>query len=350
MEFEYKSLANRIIFGSGSFSRLKDELQGFSDILILAEPRFDEQVKKIIAETSEERIIHISEIAQHVPRELVDKISPRILEKDVSVIVAIGGGSTIGLAKALAMRKQLSIIAVPTTYAGSEMTNIYGISEGGQKIVERDDRVFPSVVIYDPDFTASMPSGLAATSGVNALAHLIEALYADNVNPITYQVALKGTKHIVTGLETLSAAQKLTATANENLLLGAYMAGKSLNEVNMSLHHKVAHTLGGSFGMEHSQVHTVLLIYILHFQWQGINNTLRTDLQEIFRHEKPAERLRELVASTGSAVTLEAIGFKETDIPKAASVIAEKEFTNPVPYNKENLNLLLRNAYEGKLI
>lgn len=349
MNFEYKTLPNKVIFGAGSFEKLGAELSGFSNILLLGETRFEAQIHGLIAQLGRDRVSYISEITQHVPKELVDKTFPIIEEKAIEIIVAIGGGSSIGLAKALVLRKDLPIIAVPTTYAGSEMTNIYGISEGGEKIVGRDDRVLPTVVIYDPQFTASMPLKLAATSGVNALAHLIEALYADNINPVTYQVALKGTEHIINGLEALVNEKKLSAQANEDLLLGAYLAGKSLCEVNMALHHKAAHTLGGSFGMEHSQVHTVLLIYILAFQLNGLNDALKADLQRLFKHENPAQKLRNLVAATGSAVTLQAIGFKEADIEKAASMIAAKQFANPVAYSNENLRELIANAFLGTI-
>lgn len=349
MKFEYKTLPNKVIFGQGKFALLKSELEAYDHILLLGEKRFEAQIHDLMQQMGPERFSYISEIAQHVPKELVDKTFPIIAEKNIQAIVAVGGGSTIGLAKALVLRKHLPIIAVPTTYAGSEMTNIYGITEAGEKVVGRDDRVLPSVVIYDPQFTSSMPLKLAATSGVNALAHLIEALYADNVNPVTYQVALKGTEHIIKGLEALVKESKLTAQANEDLLLGAYLAGKSLCEVNMALHHKAAHTLGGSFGMEHSQVHTVLLIYILAFQWNGLSEALKADLQRLFKHKNPAQKLHDLVSGTGSAVSLQAIGFKEEDIEKAADIIAKKEFANPVAYHQKNLSQLIRNAYEGNL-
>ncbi len=269
-------------------------------------------------------------------------------ENQSNLIVAIGGGSAIGLAKGMALETLVPILAIPTTYAGSEMTQVYGISSGGVKTVGRDLSVLPKTVIYDPTLTAQMPVALAATSSMNAMAHLIEALYAPDGNPVTYEISLMGARFLKEGMEQL-IAEKALKNANSKLQFGSYLAGKALCEVTMSLHHKAAHVLGGSFGMEHGQVHTAMLPYVLEYQMSGLPKTVTSDLQKIFHDQNPYLRLRTLAQQMGSAITLKAIGFQEQTIPEAARLIVAKPFPNPVEITEKGIESLLMRAYHGEL-
>jgi alcohol dehydrogenase class IV len=228
------------------------------------------------------------------------------------------------------------------------MTNIYGISSDGLKTVGRDMIVLPRSVIYDPSLTQALPLSLAATSSMNAMAHLIEALYAHDGNPVTYQMSLMGIKFLKEGMEQL-IAEKSLINANSSLQFGSYLAGKALCEVAMSLHHKAAHVLGGSFNLDHSKVHTVLLPYVLECQMQGLSTSLLNDLQTVLDDKRPSNKLRNLAGQMGAAISLKAIGFREADIPKAAGILSAMKYPNPVPVNQTLIGTLFKMAYEGCL-
>ena len=350
MNFIYQSFPNKVYFGNGQLKKLPaivNEMGG-TRLFVISTGRTMAIVEELIKSFGNINVSHFSKVVQHVPKTVVDEAIAVAKENRSNLIVAIGGGSAIGLAKGMALEIHVPILAIPTTYAGSEMTNVYGISSRGVKTVGRDLGVLPKTVIYDPSLTAQMPVGLAATSSMNAMAHLIEALYAHDGNPITYQTSLMGIRFLTEGMEVL-ISEKSLENANASLQLGAYLAGKALCEVSMSLHHKAAHVLGGSFGMEHGKVHTVLLPYVLEYQMPGIAKTVLSDLQTIFNDQRPSLKLRSLARQMGSATTLKAIGFKEQDIPEAARLIVVKLFPNPVEISEKGIEALLKRAYQGEI-
>lgn len=351
MEFTYQSFPNKVYFGEAYLKKLPEIIKemGGKKLFVIASNRTKALVDNLTQSFEKENITVFSEIIQHVPKTMVDKALAVATENQSDIIMAIGGGSAIGLAKGVALHTNLSIVAIPTTYAGSEMTNTYGISSDGVKTVAKDMKVLPKTVIYAPSLTADMPLCLAATSSMNAMAHLIEAVYAFDINPITYQTALTGIRALKDGMEVLIKDKSLQ-NANELLQFGSYLAGKCLCEVSMALHHKLAHTLGGSFGMEHGQVHTVLLPYVLDFQLPSLSINLKNDLKKSLSTKNPALKLKTLAKRMGAATTLKAIGFKEADIPKATEIVMGlKAFPNPVSISAQNINELLRRCFQGEL-
>jgi alcohol dehydrogenase class IV len=297
----------------------------------------------------DERIVHFSSVVQHVPLELIEEASQRQMEENTDVLVAIGGGSAIDLAKALALRSRHEIIAVPTTYAGSEMTNIWGITTAEGKTTGRDMIVLPRYVIYDPALTERMPASLAATSSMNAMAHLIEAIYAHDINPITYINSLDGINKLKSGMSILAARGELTLEANQLLQYGSFIAGKVLCEVSMSLHHKVAHVLGGTFGLDHSSTHTVLLAYVLEYQWDVLSEEVKKDFCSALSHAYAPAALLELAKSMRAPTSLAAIGFNEKDIERAVDTVLAKPYANPRELTKSGLIDMLGKAYRGQL-
>jgi maleylacetate reductase len=353
MEFCYQSFSNTVYFGENYLEKLPAIVQemGAKNLFLIV--RNSNETKAIIESLADtfgkSQIIVFTEIVQHVPKALVEKALTVSREKKIDLIIAVGGGSAIGLAKGMALETSLPILAIPTTYAGSEMTNVYGISAGGVKTTGKNIKVLPRAVIYAPSLTAKMPLILAATSSMNAMAHLVEALYAFDGNPVVYQIALQGIQALRNGME-LIIAEKSLHNANEHLQYGAYLAGKCLGEVSMALHHKLAHTLGGSFGMEHGKVHTVLLSYVLDFQMAALDISTQKDLQKALGSKNPALKLKTMAEKMGAATTLEAIGFKESDIPKATQmVLGLKRFNNPVNITSKNIQDLLSRCYFGQL-
>ena len=348
-QFEYTGYPSNVFFGENSFDHVSKLLSSYKKAFVIAGNRLEPYVDSLKKNLGDGRIIHFSSVVQHVPLELIEEASQRQIEENTDVLVAIGGGSAIGLAKALALRSRHAIIAVPTTYAGSEMTNIWGITTPEGKTTGRDMIVLPRYVIYDPVFTSSMPASLAATSSMNAMAHLMEAIYAHDTNPITYINSLDGMKKLRSGMNVLAARGVLTMEANQFLQYGSFIAGKVLCEVSMSLHHKMAHVLGGTFGLDHSSVHTVLQAYVLEYQWDALTKEVKDDFCSVLDHVYAPAALLELARSMGAPTNLAAIGFKEKDIEKAVDTVLAKPYANPKELTKKGLIDMLVKGYAGQL-
>ena len=349
LDFEYTSLPNKVYFGRGKKAVLPDVLRPFQKTFVIASLRARKQLSELEQHRGADSLFHFPEVIQHVPEYLVEKALAAFHKAQSDVLVAIGGGSAIGLAKALALETGTPIVALPTTYSGSEMTNIWGKTTPQGKRTGRDARVLPRCVIYDPELTAGMPVALAATSAMNAMAHLMEAVYAFDSNPITYHNSLLGMDRLRLGMQHLGREKALSPEANEFLLFGAFLAGKGLCEVSMALHHKAAHVLGGSFGMEHSGVHTVLQAYVLEYQWEALSDTIREDLKKALDHSYPPQALMELAAGMGAPTTLKEIGFKKEDIPQAVELMLANPYPNPKPLAREGLEEMLERAYSGRV-
>jgi alcohol dehydrogenase class IV len=349
MQFTYRSFDQRVHFGSEKVQELPALLRDFNTVLIIASERWQSIVHNLQEALPGTAVHHWPEVIQHVPQVLVDRGSAFRQKHTPDAVVSIGGGSAIGLGKALALDEYLPHFALTTTFAGSEQTNIYGISQEGGKTTGRDDRVLPHTVIYDPDLTLTMPKKLAVPSAMNAMAHLVEALYAPAGNPITRALAMEGMVAIRKGLQKIAVTDGLTPKANEQLLYGAYLAGKCLNEVSMALHHKAAHVLGGTFGLEHSLVHTVLQGYVLAYQWPHLPVAQQADFQSALDHTFPPRQLLDLAAGGGAPTKLSEIGFKEEHIDRAAEEILKKPYTNVRPVTREGLVRLLHQAHSGQL-
>ena len=348
--FEFQSLAADVHFGPGKVSQLPG-LIGDKKAFVIAEERQQAIVDQLSTELGAKNVVPFREVGQHVPAGLVAQAAAVYVSEGCEILVAIGGGSTIGLAKALALETSHPIIAVPTTYAGSEMTNIWGItSAAGAKTTGRDARVLPAHVIYDPDLTITLPKKLAATSAMHAMAHLMEAIYAPDVNPVTYITSLYGMKQMMIGMLILSREKKLSANANNLLLLGAFLGGKGLREVAMSLHHKAAHVLSDTFALEHSHVHTVLQPYVLEYQWGSLVNKTKEDLKQALMNPYPPMALYDAAKVMDAPFSLKEIGFKAEDIEKAVDIMLEQPYANPAPLDRDKLIKMMQRAYDGKLL
>ena len=347
-DFKYKTLPHTVHFGAGKRSVLIDLLKD-KKTFVIASKRLSSIVDELGSELNSDALKRFEKVIQHVPRTLVDEALSQFKSDSFDYILAIGGGSAIGLAKAIALETGTEIIAMPTTYSGSEMTNIWGISDDGGKTTGRNDIVMPKVIIYEMELTKGMPKTLALPSAINALAHLIEAMYAVDGNPITFNNAMMGIASIQSGLHELSHYGEVNDSVNRQLSFGGYMGGKVLGEVSMALHHKAAHVLGGSFGMEHSQVHTVLLPYVLNYQWSALSSDLQSAIKKATHSDNPARQIHLTVKELGGPTTLKEIGFEESNIPKAVEIMTQAAYPNPRPLVKADLEQMLSNAFHGKV-
>jgi len=276
LNFVYNGLPMRVVFGAGSLSQLPAELErlGAKRALLLSTPEQKDAVEKI-SETLGSRCAGIyDKAAMHVPLEIAEDARRVARELGADCCVTVGGGSTTGLGKAIALTSPLPILAVPTTYAGSEMTPIYGLTEGGAKKTGRDVKVLPKAVIYDPELTLSLPPALSASSGMNAIAHSVEALYAQDANPVISLMAEEGIRALANALPLIIKEPRNLSSRGE-ALYGAWLCGVALGSAGMALHHKLCHVLGGSFNLPHAETHSIVLPHAARYNYDAARDAMR---------------------------------------------------------------------------
>ncbi len=348
LDFTYDALPSRTVFGVGSLAKLPAEVArlGACRLLILASPS-QRPVVQTIRELLGGAVAAVMEsVGQHVPLDVAERARRAAGEAGADACLAVGGGSPIGLAKAVALTAGLPIVAVPTTYSGSEMTPIWGLTEGGHKTTGRDRRVLPRTVLYDPALTLDLPPVVSATSGVNALAHCAEALYAHDTNPIISLMAEAGSRALVHSLPRV-VAEPRDMGARTEALYGAWLAGVALGAVSMGLHHKLCHTLGGAYGLPHAELHTVLLPHTVRYNQAAAPEAMR-HLAAALNAADPAQGLYDLTQSLGAPTALGDLGLRESDLDPAADLAVRAPYPNPAPLTRDAIRRLLDDAFHGR--
>jgi maleylacetate reductase len=314
MHFIHESGAPRVVFGRGSVAQVSEEVDriGAQRVLLFGNPG-RAGIQRMLASTPEPHVVGIVDRAQeHVPVHLAEQAAKRAAALNADLLLPVGGGSAIGTAKAVARRTGLRILAVPTTYSGSEMTPIWGETEDQVKVTGRDCAVVPRTVVYDPDLSESMPADLRATSGLNALAHCAEAVYDRDCSPLIKLAAVEGAGALARGLRGRRDAPA-DANAAEDILYGAWLAGVALAGASMGLHHKLCHVLGGQQRLPHGGLHSVLLPYVLDYQEPAAAGLLDRFTAAI-GHGSAAGAVWDLGRRLGTPSSLSAIGFQRSGI------------------------------------
>ncbi len=345
--FVFQGQPSRVVFGAGALDRLGEEVDrlGAKRALVLSTPEQRASAEDVAARLGSRAAGVFDKAVMHVPLETAEAARDVAKELDADSCVAIGGGSTIGLGKAIALTSTLPIIAVPTTFAGSEMTPIYGITAQGQKKTGRDPRVLPRVVIYDPTLTLTLPVRIAGPSGMNAIAHCVEALYAQDANPIASLMAEEGIRTLAASLP-LVVRELRNLEARSDALYGAWLAGACLGQVGMALHHKLCHTLGGTFNLPHAETHTVILPHAVHYNRDAAPEAMKR-IARALAADDPAAALWELTRTIAAPLALKSIGMPKAGLKKAARLAAENPYYNPRPILFEDILALLEDAFEG---
>lgn len=352
-DFVYNGQASRVVFGRGSLVHLEREIDllGARRALVLSTPEQSAQAQMLADRLGARAAGIFPHAVMHVPIETARQARDHARQIGADCAVAIGGGSTTGLGKAIALDCGLPILAIPTTYAGSEMTPIYGLTEAGLKKTGKDPRVLPRTVIYDPDLTLSLPSVMSVTSGMNAIAHAAEGLYAQDSNPVMDLMAEEGIRAMAQALRVLNRHAH-DGVARSDALYGAWLCGTVLGNVGMALHHKLCHALGGSFNLPHAQVHTVVLPQALAFNAAAAPQAMRR-IERALASPAPvsaAAGLFDLASSSAVPVALKDIGMKAQDLDRAAEIAVGNPYWNPRPIGaaqRGEIRQLLQNAYEG---
>jgi len=345
--FVYNGQPARVIFGAGSLQHLGREIEalGAKKALVLSTPE-QRASAEMIADLLGARAAGVFDRAvMHVPIETAREAREVARRLGADCAVAIGGGSTTGLGKAIALDSGLPILAIPTTYAGSEMTPIYGITEAGMKKTGKDARVLPRTVIYDPELTLSLPVGMSITSGINAIAHAAEGLYAVDSNPIMDLMAKEGIAALGRALPAIKK-EAGEMQARSDALYGAWLCGTVLGNVGMALHHKLCHTLGGSFNLPHADTHTIVLPYALAYNAAAAPQAMRA-IAEALGGSSAAQAVFDLAKNNGAPVALKGIGMKQGDLDRACDIAMQNQYPNPRPLERAAIRQLLQDAFEG---
>jgi alcohol dehydrogenase class IV len=297
-----------------------------------------------------------SRVRQHVPVAIAEAAREAAAQLDADLLLCVGGGSTTGTAKAVAMTTRLPILAVPTTYAGSEMTPVWGLTEQARKTTGTDLAVLPRVVVYDPELTYSLPVDLTVASGFNAMAHCVEAFWGPRANPVTDVTAAEGIAALARGLPRLLESS-VDPAGRHDALYGAWLAGSAFAVAGSGLHHKICHVLGGAFDLPHAATHAVVLPRVLSFNQSAVPDVA----ERIARSLDPrtpgtdaAERLLALQLQLGAPASLASVGLAAADLPVAVDLVAEAVAgdalpDNPVQVDRSAVQRLLQAAWEGAL-
>lgn len=346
--FVYQALASRVVFGASALRQLEAELDalGVRRALVLCTPQQRQDAETIARRLGTRSAGIFDRAVMHVPIETARQARDVAHGRGADCAIAIGGGSTIGLGKAIALDSGLPILAVPTTYAGSEMTPIYGITQDGEKRTGTDARVLPRTVIYDPELTFTLPVDLSVTSGINAIAHAAEGLYAANSNPITRLMAQEGIRALAAGLPGIRI-NPADAEARGSALYGAWLCGTVLAHGGMALHHKLCHTLGGSFNLPHAQTHTVVLPYVLDFNASHAGDAMRRMAEALGTRGSAAAGVWDLARDNGAPTSLRALGMEQSELDRAAAIATERPYWNPRPVDRAAVRTVLQAAFDG---
>ncbi len=345
--FIYDALPGRVLFANGAFERVPDELErlGAARVLLIAD-RMGRAWADGLADRLAERVVaRIDDVRVHVPVERAEAARAMARDAAADAIVTIGGGSATGLGKAVALDQPLRILAVPTTYAGSEMTPIWGLTEGERKYTGRDPVVQPTTVVYDPLLTLTLPPAIAGPSGMNALAHCAEAIYAEAASPITTLMAEEGIRVLSEGLPRV-VARPDDVDARGDVLMGAYLAGAAFAAAGSGIHHKICHVLGGAYDLPHAEMHTVILPHALAFNAPAVPAAMARMARAIGNPDVPGA-VFDLARMIGAPRSLAEIGMPMDRLDEAARLIVEAVPNNPRPVDEPAIRSLLVEAYRG---
>jgi maleylacetate reductase len=346
--FVYSALPGKVLFGFGTIDKVADEIRqlGCRRALVLSTPQQAPQAKDLAVRLGDLSIGAFTEAAMHTPVTVTQRASNVVRERQADCTVALGGGSTTGLGKAIALRTDLPQIVVPTTYAGSEATPILGETDLGRKTTQRTLKVLPEVIVYDVELSLTLPTPLSVASGMNAIAHAVEAVYSPEANPVISLLAMEGIAALARALPAI-VHDPIDRDARSDALYGAWACAVCLGSVGMALHHKLCHVLGGSFDLPHAETHTVILPHAVAYNELAAGEALRP-VARILGANTAAEGLYDLARRLGAPIALKDLGMPLEGIGRAAELAIAAPYPNPRPLEREGIRGLLDDAFHGR--
>ena len=342
--FTHDVPSQRVVFASGALSRVGDEAARLKieRALVIATPGSGARLGKKVVELLGPRAAGLhAQAVVHVPKAVAEAGLATARDKSADGLIAVGGGSAIGLAKAIALDTGLPILAIPTTYSGSEATPIIGMTDGERKITGRDVKVVPRTIIYDPDLTLGLPAAVSAASGLNAIAHCVEALWVDSRTPVTVGLATEAMRRFAQNLPAV-VADGSNVPARAECLIGAWLAGTVLSS-GTALHHKLAHVLGG-LGLPHAETHAIMLPHVMRFNLEAAPEA-KARLQEALGNDDPAGAVAAMLKKFPIPQRLRDVSFDSAKADFVAGEIAAASITAPRPASAGDVRDLLAAAY-----
>jgi maleylacetate reductase len=347
MRFIHDTLPQRVCFGSGeAAANLRTQIAslGVGGVMLIASKAEMPMADEIAAGLP--IALRHDDVVMHVPVQVAERAREAADRNNIDALVSVGGGSTTGLAKAVAMTTGLPIIAVPTTYAGSEATAVWGLTEGAKKTTGVDLKVLPKVIIYDATLTTSLPVDMSVASGLNALAHCADAMWGPSADPINAALAAEGIRSLATGLpQVVTDPEGLEG--RERTLYAAYLSAAAFASAGSGLHHKICHVLGGKYNLPHAQTHATVLPYVLAFNGPAAPDAEQR-IATAFGSASAIDGLLALKRQLNAPHALRDYGFAEDAIGEAAeAILPSVPPSNPRPVSVEDLRALLRAAWSG---
>ncbi len=352
LSFVHDSLRQRVVFDSGraveAVTEQVEELHIRRPLLVST--RSAHAVAAAVADRVAPAA-HRPDAVQHVPRRDADETTALAHESGADGIISIGGGSATGLAKVVALRTGLPIIAVPTTYAASEATPVWSITDDRTKRTGTDPAALPKVVVYDADLVSTLPRDLAVASALNALAHSVDSLWAPQANPINRVFCIESARALATALRSLAEEEAPDRDGRrkvqEQALYGCYLSGVAFGSAGSGLHHKICHVLGGTFNLPHAATHAVILRHVAALNLPELP-TVADDLATALGGAEAGAALHRLYREVGAPRSLAELGMPEDGIAEAVErILAVVPAGNPVAVTEENLTALLTAAHRG---
>ncbi len=345
--FVIEPTLTRIVFGAGTFESVGKEAGSIGTKLLVVSTPGQILLARRIADRLGASVAGIhAQAAMHVPISVAAAGITAARDAAVDGLVAIGGGSAIGLAKAIALESGLPILAIPTTYSGSEMTSVWGLTRDGEKRTGRDERVRPVTVIYDPELTTGLSARTSAASGVNAMAHCVEGLYSETANPLTSLMAEEAIRALSAALPAI-ADDPSDILARSEALYGAWLSGTVLGTVGMALHHKLCHTLGGSFGLPHAETHAIVLPHALAYNREAAPDAAARVARALGAQDGP-RGLFDLLGRIALPCALKDIGMPRSGLKRVVELTLANPYYNPAPLDEARLAQLLDDAWAGR--
>ncbi|WP_028281158.1 maleylacetate reductase [Arthrobacter sp. H5] len=347
LNFEHTTLGQRVLFGAGkagAFLAAEVARLGARRAMVISSASEALRLKDVTAQI--DVTLHYDDVAPHVPVERAEKARAAAVAHGIDLLVCAGGGSATGLAKAVALTLRLPIIAIPTTYAGSEATNMWGLTEASRKTTGIDNAVLPVAVVYDAELSVGLPMELSIASGLNALAHGVDSMWGPRADPINAALAAEGIRALNRALPAIKTNPEDLA-GREQALYGAYLAAVAFASAGSGMHHKICHTLGGAYNLPHAQTHAAVLPHVLAFKGPFAPEA-EARIAAAFNSTSAVEGLSSLRETLEAPPALKDYGFAETDIPDAVDLILPTiPDTNPRTVNGEDLERLLRAIHSG---
>ncbi|SFD53177.1 maleylacetate reductase [Roseivivax sediminis] len=345
--FTFPGITQRVIFGSGTLTQTAEEVQrlGHDKALVLSGPNQRHAAEALAAQLGALSAGVFAGAAMHTPVEVTETAMAEFRASGATAVVGLGGGSTVGLAKAIAARSGADQVVIPTTYAGSEMTDILGETQGGEKTTRRSPDIRPETVIYDVDLTLDLPVEMTVASAMNALAHAMEALYAPDLNPVLELLCKDALVAFRNGLPAVIRDPQ-NLQGRTRALYGAWACSTALGHVSMALHHKLAHTFGGTFDTPHADTHAILLPYTTAFNEVAVPELL-APIAETFGGGSAGAGLWDFAGEIGAPRSLQDIGIAEPDLDRAADIAVKNTYPNPRRFDRAAIRDLLQHAWAG---